>query len=123
MTLADLRRQQLADVMAAIEASTCVSHDEIAGPSRHPVISHARQDAALMLRGLRWTLQEIGDALGSRDHSTVIYEVRKAKQRLIGSRPFDTQLWRQKSPVVSTTCPTPQVRPAQGRIGVLSAAQ
>ena len=51
-----------------------VDIDELCGPSRRKHISHARQIAMYIAREETDTsLAQIGEALGGRDHSTVLY--------------------------------------------------
>lgn len=88
------RASEFSEALSHVERQTGVSRREIVGANRVATVSRARQDLVLMLRARHWPLSEIGLFLGNRDHTTVIYLLRKAKER----RSFDA------STTSDTTC-------------------
>lgn len=72
-----------ADVIQAVAKHTGVTRRDIASKSRKQPIVAARHMAMYLLKkylGLRYI--EIGEALGGRDHSTVLHALRQAENRL-----------------------------------------
>jgi len=69
-------------VARTVEHHTGKSWDELCGPGRGQRISLVRKMAATALRELNpdMSLRDIGQALGGRDHSTVVYWMRTIKQ-------------------------------------------
>ncbi len=56
---------------------------DLVGPRRHQRIVQARDEAAYRMRTeLDMTLVAIGQALGGRDHSTVIASLRRSEDRV-----------------------------------------
>lgn len=76
-----LRTDQLLAVADLVHEQTGVTLQEMISPSRQALISRARQDATLMLLALRWTLREIGQAFGGRDHTSILYLATRGRER------------------------------------------
>ena len=67
---------------AADEFGVELSHDDLRGPSRRMVVSEARKVAILEMRKSgAMSLDDIGAALGGRDHSTIHYALGGATGR------------------------------------------
>lgn len=83
----DLAPVAVGDALAAVSAAFGVPVAEIVGRSRLGRVVAARQTACWLLRarpkpgGLTRSFPEIGALLGGRDHSTVIYAMRRAGER------------------------------------------
>lgn len=63
---------------------------QLQGPQQHRQIAHLRQDLYRELHdtGL-YSTPEIGRLLGNRDHTTVLYGIRKSRERLMNQLDFD----------------------------------
>ena len=71
------------DLVAGIVSAYKVSLEEMKGKSHKERIAAARHHLMYLLRTkAKWSLKEIGYALGNRDHSTVIYGCKRAAERL-----------------------------------------
>ena len=56
---------------------------DLTGPARGRAIAHPRQEAMWLLKQQdRWSLLQIGQFLGGRDHTTVIHGIRKHEERM-----------------------------------------
>lgn len=79
-------------VIAAVSREFDVSVDEMKGASRCQWASEPRQIAWMLLRKwTRWTVENIGDEF-NRDHTTVLYGVRKAQRRVRETKPLRMML-------------------------------
>ena len=78
------RRFTSGDIIAAVCKATCLSADDVKGQVRDKYLARARQAAAYLMRerrpDLSWTQMAL--VLGGRDHSTIIYNVRRAEELL-----------------------------------------
>jgi chromosomal replication initiator protein len=73
----------LDEVVATVAAFYNVSRDDLLGRGRVKELVHPRQVAMYLAREeLQLTLPQIGDALGGRDHTTVIYGVDKITESI-----------------------------------------
>ena len=70
----------VAKVLAAVARKFGVTFDELRSRDRHRRITNARHVAAWLLREQGLSLNEIGEALGGRDHSTILSAVRKIQR-------------------------------------------
>jgi hypothetical protein len=70
------------------------SRAELISASRKRHIVEARQAAAWVLRHAypRISLQTIGELIGGRDHTTVIYAIARTAERMRADQLLDTQL-------------------------------
>jgi chromosomal replication initiator protein len=60
-----------------------ISRDDLLGRGRNKELVHPRQVVMYLARvELQLTLPQIGDSLGGRDHTTVIYGVEKINQSI-----------------------------------------
>jgi chromosomal replication initiator protein len=67
--------------------------DELRGPSRRKAIAYARQVAMYLAREeTDASLMQIGEALGGRDHSTVLYGYEKMKETVEGDEQLRREL-------------------------------
>jgi chromosomal replication initiation ATPase DnaA len=74
--------QLVESVIEEFSTTHGVSVNDLKSPARHRAVSHPRQDLMLVMRnetGMKLT--EIGQALGGRDHTTVLYGVARARER------------------------------------------
>lgn len=77
----DQRPPTPAEIISASAASYGYSPDDLAGPSRRQPLVLCRQIAMYICRDLTdLSLPRIGREFGGRDHSTVLYAVRKIKE-------------------------------------------
>lgn len=78
------RSETMDSILEAVAEESGIELEELEGPSRRRAISRARKEACrrLYMTG-RYTLDEIGERLGGRDHSTVLYLVRQAEAELV----------------------------------------
>jgi chromosomal replication initiator protein len=75
---ADPRSARPADVLQAVSSYYRVKASELTGPQRERGIAYARQMAMYLLREeTKLSLLEVGNQLGGRNHSTVIYGCEK----------------------------------------------
>jgi hypothetical protein len=73
------------DVIRGVAAEYGLTLAILCGQSRRPVHTHPRQEAMLRLYETgRYSTTQIGRALGGRDHSTVAYGIRMARERRDG---------------------------------------
>lgn len=73
----------LDEVLATVAAFYNISHDDLLGRGRNRELVHPRQIAMYLAREeLQITLPQIGDALGGRDHTTVMYGVEKITESI-----------------------------------------
>lgn len=69
-------------IVAEVAADHVLAPEEITSRSRRHYIVEARSEAAYRLwRDTELTLREIGEVMGVRDHSSVIYLVRRHQLR------------------------------------------
>lgn len=78
-------------VLTAVSTAFEVTIDDLRSRSRALRVSHSRQAAMYLLRQIDYTYTEIGQILGGRDHTTVMYGVDEAQarakyERLYGKR-------------------------------------
>ncbi len=75
-------REVTADVVLdVVSAEFNISRDDLLGPSRKRDISQARQVAMFLMRShTELSLPKIGEALGGKDHTTVLYSCEKVNQ-------------------------------------------
>lgn len=86
-------------VLAAVTEAYDVTLAELVSPSRKPHFVWPRQLAMALLRELSpYSLEFIGHLFGHRDHSTVIYAVRRVEKRsdLAGDHPGEYQALRRQ---------------------------
>lgn len=70
-------------LVARIAAAYDVTVDDVRGPSRVRSIARARQHVMHEMVSLgRWSLPQIGQYLGDRDHTTVLHGYRRHAQRM-----------------------------------------
>ena len=75
------RSVTVAEVIKAVSDVFAISGADLIGKKRIAKISEARQVAMLLLRELsELPLTQIGDALGGRQHSTIIAGIKRAQQ-------------------------------------------
>lgn len=73
----------LDEVITTVASFYSVTRDDLTGRGRNKELVHPRQIAMYLLREeLQLTLPQIGEALGGRDHTTVIYGVEKVTQAI-----------------------------------------
>ncbi len=73
----------LDEVVTTVAAFYSVSRDDLIGRGRNKELVHPRQIAMYLAREeLQLTLPQIGEALGGRDHTTVMYGVEKITQSI-----------------------------------------
>lgn len=78
-----------AKILEAVAKSFHVTADDLKSASRHTRHTIPRFAACLMLREEgRMSYPQIGRMLGGRDHSTIIYAVRRARQLLLDDPGF-----------------------------------
>lgn len=73
-----------AEIVASVARAHGLTVDDLRGPSRRAPIVRARQEAMYVLAlqtrapsgSWRWSLPMIGQALGDRDHSTILHGIR-----------------------------------------------
>lgn len=69
-------------IIADVARRRRLSVEDLTGPGRWRDLAWARQEAMwLMKRTGKWSLSQIGGALGGRDHSTVIFGIRRHAER------------------------------------------
>lgn len=69
------------EILMAVARTLGVTLEQMRGPGRSRQLSRARQVAAYLLREkLGWSLERIGQELGGRDHSSVLYAYRRVAQ-------------------------------------------
>ena len=75
-------------VIAAVSEKYGCSPEDVIGPSRKRKLVLARQEAAWIIRDTmpEKSLNQIGRALGNRDHTTIIHGIRQHAKRNGGSR-------------------------------------
>ena len=79
-----------------------VSVDDMKGKSRTRAISEARQIAMWMARQLTdESYENIGEALGGRDHSTVYYSINKVEEKIEADKSYSYKLDRLRNEIVS----------------------
>jgi chromosomal replication initiator protein len=77
------RRATVRDIQDAVGEACGVQLDDLVSPNRAARISWPRQLAMYLARELTdATLPAIGRAFGGRDHATVLYAVRRARERI-----------------------------------------
>jgi chromosomal replication initiator protein len=77
------RRATVRDIQDAVGEACGVELDDLVSPNRAARISWPRQLAMYLARELTdATLPAIGRAFGGRDHATVLYAVRRARERI-----------------------------------------
>jgi|YNPNPStandDraft_1061719.scaffolds.fasta_scaffold40324_2 chromosomal replication initiator protein len=81
-TLSDLverkRRVSIPEIIAAVSAHYGISEEELLGPSRHKEVVVPRQMVMYLARHEAGaSLPEIGQALGGRDHTTILHGAQK----------------------------------------------
>lgn len=77
------RRWRVREIIRAVAWAFEVNAKAMAGPSRAAALVHARQAVMWMARGEGcWSLTHIGQALGNRDHTTVIHGAKAAAKRM-----------------------------------------
>lgn len=70
-------------VLQVISEALEVSRDDLLGASRKRDISHARQITMYLMRHMTsLSLPKIGEALGGKDHTTVLYSIEKVAQQV-----------------------------------------
>ena len=89
MALADLMARAttvtLDELVSTVTNFYGVSRDDLLGRSRNKEVVHPRQVTMYLAREeLQMTLPQIGDSLGGRDHTTVMYGVEKITQSIDG---------------------------------------
>jgi len=87
VALADLLPQKLSlsleKIVEAVAAVGEISVDAILGPNRSQKNAEPRQVAMYLLRKhTNASLPQIGEALGGRDHSTVMYAIDKIEKKI-----------------------------------------
>lgn len=70
-----------AALIAAVRVTYGVGYADLAGPRRTAGIVTARQATYYALNAASWPLQQIGNALGQRHHSTVLKGIRAITYR------------------------------------------
>lgn len=87
------RPLRLCDVMNVTAAVTGVAVSMLVGPSRNFSYVRARHIAArVAFEQGRWSLTQIGRALGGRDHSTILYAVHAMMARAEADQLLTSQL-------------------------------
>lgn len=81
-------------LFTAIHLRTGVSRAELTGPTRTRRIAYARFIAALIIResNPHWAFQDVALAMGGRDHSTAMYQVKQARTLAKQDKAFRTML-------------------------------
>jgi chromosomal replication initiator protein len=82
------------DLIGRVAALFELTRAELISASRKRHIVEARQAAAWVLRHAypRISLQTIGEQIGGRDHTTVIYAIARTTERMRADPQLDTQL-------------------------------
>lgn len=84
------RLDELQAIVDRVERESGIRADAILGRCRVPAACRARRRLVVALREAEgsWSLQEIGDLLSGRDHTTVLYYLRTAQRedRRLGRR-------------------------------------
>ena len=82
------------DLIGRVAALFDLTRAELTSASRKRHIVEARQAAAWVLRHAypRISLQTIGEQIGGRDHTTVIYAIARTAERMRADPQLDTQL-------------------------------
>ncbi len=82
------------DLIGRVAALFDLTRAELTSASRKRHIVEARQAAAWVLRHAypRISLQTIGDLIGGRDHSTVMYAIARTAERMHADPSLDSQL-------------------------------
>lgn len=80
----------------AYAAEVAVRHGltlaDLQGPGRGKAVAHPRQEAMWVLKQQgRWSLPQIGQFLGGRDHTTVLYGIRRHEARMAKAAPAQPQ--------------------------------
>lgn len=76
-------------VIAFVTEASGITRDELCGPSRSRSIASWRHITQLLLRTLCWqSLEEIGQFLGGRHHTTVIYGIARGRE-MSATTPWD----------------------------------
>lgn len=70
-----LRDPKFREILQDVAKATRVRADELMGPSRRPVIAHARQEVMYLCRALTQHSYGVIGRLLSRDHTTILYGV------------------------------------------------
>lgn len=74
---------RMAQIVSEVAAKHGLTVAELKGPGRAQRVSKPRQEAMHQMHSLkRWSLSQIGGALGGRDHTTVLHGVRQHAKRL-----------------------------------------
>jgi chromosomal replication initiator protein len=70
-----------------------ITVDALIGPNRSQKNAEPRQVAMYLLRHLTdASLPQIGDVLGGRDHSTVMYSIDKIQEKMKNDQKFSTRV-------------------------------
>lgn len=73
----------MADILAEVAEKHRLTVADLKGQSRVRSVAWARQEAMwLMRKEGRWSLPQIGRAIGNRNHATILFGVRRYGERL-----------------------------------------
>lgn len=81
-------------VLRAVAKSFEVDEELLCSSRRTHRLAHSRQAAMYLLRRLDFPLAEIGQILGGRDHTTVMYGISVVEQRAKYDRVYGQRLLR-----------------------------
>lgn len=80
-------------IFEAVDIVFDVSHEDILSPHRKLQIAHARHAYCYLLKtNSKYSLQEIGDILGGRNHTTVLHSVRVASNYIETDKNYAEQI-------------------------------
>ena len=82
MTTLDMLTEQAQPYIDRICQEFRVTRDALLGDSRCAAVSGPRKLLMAILRNKGWQLQEIGDYVGKRHHSTVVYAIKDVQTRM-----------------------------------------
>ena len=83
------RSTMIREILGIVADETDATVPQLVGPGRAADIAQPRQLAMLMAREVAGrSMPQIGREIGNRDHTTVLYGCRKAKERLEADRDF-----------------------------------
>ena len=79
---ANQSRKTMTQILEEVAAKHCLSVEDLKGPRKFRIVAHARQEVMYRCRQeTRLSLPQIGERLGGRDHTTVLYGARAYEAR------------------------------------------
>lgn len=75
-----VRPKSVVAILDTVGAHFGLSWEELIGPRRTAYLANARHVAAWLMRQSGLSLEEIGRALGGRDHTTMLHSIRQIEE-------------------------------------------